>query len=268
VELGQHAGSFVGVNEVPGRGEVNFDRVAAEYDVTRGGVARARAAARDVAEHLVAGDALEIGVGTGIVAEALLREAPQVRRLVGVDISAEMLNRAQRRLPRSVLRASAQRLPFDDGQFHGVAAVHVLHVVSDLTATLVEAARVLRPGGRMVAIHGEPEHPDDDLSQATRGLRAVSSCRPDSPEAVRSAAREGGLRCLWQHPTSPRTTRHSPAELADLITRRSWSHLWALDDTEWQTHVQPVVEALRALPDQHRPRVQQARMTLTVLERP
>ena len=242
--------------------------MAAEYDATRGGVARARAAARDVAGYLPAGDALEIGVGTGIVAEALLREAPQVRTLVGVDISAEMLKRARQRLPGSVLRASAQRMPFPDSQFHGVVAVHVLHVVSDLTATLVEAARVLRPRGRMVAIHGEPEHPDDDLSEAVRGLRAVRSSRPDSPEAVRSAADETGLRCVWQHSTSPRTTHHSPAELADLISNRSWSHLWALDEAEWRTHVVPALEALHALPDQHRPRVQEARMTLTVLENP
>jgi SAM-dependent methyltransferase len=256
----------VGVNDAPRRGEVNFDRVAAEYDVTRGGLARARAAARDVAGYLPAGDALEIGIGTGIVAEALLREAPQVRRLVGVDISGEMLKKAWRRLPGNVLRASAQRVPFPDSQFHGVVAVHVLHVVVDLTSTLAEAARVLRPGGRLVAIHGEPEHPDDELSEATRGLRAVRAHRSDSPEAVRSAASEAGLRCLRQHRTTPRTTQHSPAELADLISRRSWSNLWALDDEEWQAHVEPVLEALRALPDQHRPRMQEARMTLTVLE--
>jgi ubiquinone/menaquinone biosynthesis C-methylase UbiE len=254
------------VNEAARRGEINFDRVAAEYDATRGGVDRARAAARDVAGHLPTGDVLEIGVGTGIVAAALLGEAPQARRLVGVDISGEMLKRAQRRLPGSVLRASAQRVPFSDGQFHGVVAVHVLHVVSDITATLAEAARVLRPGGRVVAIHGEPQHPDDELSDATRGLKAARSHRSDTPEAVRSAAHEAGLRCVEQHPTSPRTAQHSPAELADLIDRRSWSNLWALDDVEWQTHVAPVIEALRALPDQHRPRVQEARLTLTVLE--
>ena len=35
--------------------------------------------------------------------------------------------------------------------------------------------------------------------------------------------------------------------LADLITHRVSSHLWALDETAWQTDVQPVVDALRAL---------------------
>jgi hypothetical protein len=61
--------------------------------------------------------------------------------------------------------------------------------------------------------------------------------------------------------------QHCPAELADLTTRRVWSHLWALDETAWQTDVQPVVDALRARPDPDRPRPATGRMTVTVLQR-
>lgn len=256
-----------GQKTAPGPAELNFDRIAAEYDATRGGTERARTAAADLAPHLVPGEVLEIGVGTGIVAAALLREVPHLHRMAGVDISAEMLHRARRRLPRRVIRASALRLPFRDQEFDTVIAVHVLHLVTDLEATLAEAARVLRPGGRVVAIHGQPDESEDELTVATRSMRAVTWRREDSVDAVRAAGERAGLLCVDQHRTLPRTTRHSPRELADLISGRSWSSLWRLSDAQWEQYVEPTIAALRALPDQDRPRIQESRTTVTVLQR-
>jgi hypothetical protein len=138
----------------------------------------------------------------------------------------------------------------------------------DLTTTLAEAFRVLRPGGRLVAVHAVPELSDDDLAQATQPLRAFRSERPDSPAALRTAADGAGFRCLAQHPARPRITQHSPLDVAELIRRRVWSFLWHLTDAEWRTQVEPVLATLRDLPDQHRQRIQESRMTVTVLERP
>jgi SAM-dependent methyltransferase len=257
-------GSVGAMGDGPGRG-TGFDRVAAEYDVSRGGEERATANARDVARHLPAGDVLEIGVGTGLVAAALRRAVPALR-LAGVDIAAGMLDRARDRLPGGLVRASALRLPFPGACLDGVVAVHVLHLVDDQALALAEAARVLRPGGRVVAVHGGVELPPDELTEATRPLSAVTA-RPDTPDGVRLAAGDR-LRVVAQHPSEPRRARHTPAELADLFERRIWSSLWALDDDRWNRHVEPVIAALRALPDQNRPRVQVGRMTVTVLERP
>lgn len=247
--------------------EVNFDRVADEYDSSRGGAARAEAAAQDLAPHLPAGVALEIGVGTGIVADALRSHAPRFDRLAGIDISEQMLARASQRLPGRVLRGTARQLPFGDGTFDAVIGVHVLHLVPDLAATVAEAARVLRPGGRLVVIHGPIEHGvDDDLVAATRPLRELVAT-PDTPAAVRAVAVASGLRCAEQRPTSPQAAHHTPAELADHFARRSWSFLWTLDQAEWEARVEPVIAALRALPDQHRPRPQKGHRTLSVLVR-
>jgi SAM-dependent methyltransferase len=240
--------------------------VAAEYDVTRGGDERAAANARDVARHLPGGDVLEIGVGTGLVAAALRREAPAVR-LAGVDVSAGMLAQAGARLSGGLVRASALRLPFPAACLDGVVAVHVLHLVDDQALALAEAARVLRPGGRVVAVHGRADLPPDELTEATDPLFAVVPARPDTPDGVRLAAGDH-LEVVAQHPTEPRIARHTPAELADLFERRVWSSLWDVDDERWRRHVEPVIAALRALPDQHRPRLQEGRTTVTVLERP
>jgi len=251
----------------PHRSDVNFDRVAADYDATRGGDARAIACARDVAPHLPPGDTLEIGVGTGIVAAAVRAEAPHVVRLVGIDISVEMLARASQRLPGAVVRASALRLPFGDARFDAALAVHVLHLVPDMGAALAEAARVLRPGGRLVAVHGESQHSDDVLAEVLSPLLDLAGPRPDSPEAVVAAAARAGLTCVEQRPTSPRISEYSPAQLADSISGRMWSYMWTIDDETWATRVVPVIDAVRALPDPERLRPHESRMTLTVLER-
>jgi len=251
---------------------IPFDRVAAIYDATRGGDERARTTARDVAAHLPAGDVLELGVGTGIVARALLDVAHGARRLTGVDLSAEMLARAAPRLPGAVVRASALRLPFPAHAFDGILAVHVLHLIPDVDAALAEAARVLRPGGRLVAVHAGPRVVDatgadapDDLTDATAGLRRLRPPRRDSAVVVAAAAADAGLAVVSQHQDTPLRTSQSPAELADLIERRTWSYLWDLDDDTWRAEVEPVVAALRALPDAGRSRVHFSTRTVTVL---
>lgn len=69
----------------------------------------------------------------------------------GFDVSAEELRVARGR-GASVALASAERLPVEDGSVGTVVCSMALQVVDDLGGALAEAARVLRPGGRFVAI--------------------------------------------------------------------------------------------------------------------
>ena len=62
-----------------------------------------------------------------------------------------------------------------------------------------------------------------------------------------------------------RTTQATPNELADTIATKLWSYLWLVDEPTWRDTIDPVIAALRALPDADRPRRQTARMRLTVL---
>ncbi|TDC64301.1 class I SAM-dependent methyltransferase [Streptomyces hainanensis] len=97
------------------------------------------------------GACLEIGCGTGA-------NAAWVRALgrtpVGVDLSAGMLRHARGRLPAA--RADATRLPIADGSVPAVLAMMVHTDMPDYPAVLREAARVLRPGGRLVHIGVHP----------------------------------------------------------------------------------------------------------------
>lgn len=95
----------------------------------------------------------DLGVGTGGLAAAL---APFVARVVGVDRSHEMLATARERLgatPNVELRhGDLEALPCCDGELDLAVFSLVLHYVVDPPDALAEAARVLRPGGRVLVV--------------------------------------------------------------------------------------------------------------------
>jgi ubiquinone/menaquinone biosynthesis C-methylase UbiE len=99
------------------------------------------------------GDTLEVGIGTGYT----LAHYPPDVRLTGVDISPVMLAGARARaaaLGRDVtLRlGDAMALDVPDGSFDTVVFCLVLCTVPDDRRAILEAARVLRPGGRLLAV--------------------------------------------------------------------------------------------------------------------
>lgn len=134
---------------------------------------------------------LDAGCGSMLFTAAALRAS---RRAFAVDISAEMLKRAQRRLHQAqgaafLLQADLLRLPFGAHLFDGVVCLHVAHVTSDL-ATLLRALRsVIKPGGRLfltsVVLVG---HLRDSYLRllARRGIMA----QPRSADAVIAALRD------------------------------------------------------------------------------
>jgi len=74
-------------------------------------------------------------------------------RVVGVDVAHEALEFVRTRRPETVpVRASAQRLPFEDGVFDVVLGITLLYTLQDDVAALTELVRVLRPGGALLLL--------------------------------------------------------------------------------------------------------------------
>jgi ArsR family transcriptional regulator len=98
-------------------------------------------------------DLVDAGTGTGALLPVL---APAARRLVGVDRSPEMLDRARARVVseglRSVLllRADLEALPLAGASVDGVASLLALHHAARPQAAVAELARIVRPGGSLV----------------------------------------------------------------------------------------------------------------------
>jgi len=95
---------------------------------------------------------LDAGCGTGVLLRRIAAAAPGVR-LDGVDASPDMLAQARLKAPPGTAfeQADVRHLPFADHTFDAVVIGSVLHFLPDAETALAEAARVLRPGGRLVA---------------------------------------------------------------------------------------------------------------------
>jgi demethylmenaquinone methyltransferase / 2-methoxy-6-polyprenyl-1,4-benzoquinol methylase len=95
---------------------------------------------------------LDVATGTGAVAIELLRQ--KGCRVVGVDQSHEMLAEARHRAGDRIelVEASAEALPFADGEFDALTFTYLLRYVEDPAATLRELARVVRPGGTVAGL--------------------------------------------------------------------------------------------------------------------
>jgi ubiquinone/menaquinone biosynthesis C-methylase UbiE len=131
-------------------GVLDYDAEAPGYDQSRGGPQRARAAATAIASLIPRGGILvDVGGGTGIVSRQL---ADLGWSVIVADASTGMLQLARTRLPGTVVRASATRLPLRNGSVEVVTAIWLLHLLTpdQADAVLAEAARVLRPGGHLV----------------------------------------------------------------------------------------------------------------------
>lgn len=95
---------------------------------------------------------LDIGCGPGA---ALEHAASRGASVAGVDPSPSMVERAAKRVPTADVRvASAEALPFADDSFDVVINVATFHHWADRQAGLVEALRVLAPGGRLHVVEG------------------------------------------------------------------------------------------------------------------
>ncbi len=102
-----------------------------------------------------AGDLLDLGCGTGFYFPLLSRHT---ERLIGVDVSETMLEIAQQVIDEygldncQVRQGSALELDFADASFDVVHSWDFLHHVPDVAGALAEIARVLKPGGRYIAL--------------------------------------------------------------------------------------------------------------------
>jgi ubiquinone/menaquinone biosynthesis C-methylase UbiE len=115
---------------------------------------------RFVVEHCARGKGLDVGCGTGLLAERL---ADAGYEMSGVDPSDGMLKMLRARSPAvEAVRASGADLPFDDDTFDLVLSVAVMHHVADpeeVRQTLAEMVRVARPAGRILVWDHNPRNP-------------------------------------------------------------------------------------------------------------
>ena len=142
--------------------EQMFDSIAPRYDllnrILSGGIDQQwrKIVIREVLENDPE-RVLDIATGTADLAIQAARKG--VPRVVGADISEEMLEVGRGKVSRlgmqgsvTLQRGDAEKLPFSDRQFHAAMVAFGVRNFEDLAAGLSEIRRVLRPGGKLVFV--------------------------------------------------------------------------------------------------------------------
>ena len=126
-------------------------RMAYEYASGPNSVEEAFAAIAEVSPRSV----LEAGCGPGELAERV--QADLGSEVVAIDVSPRMVELARARGVDARV-GDVQELPFADGEFDCAIAAWMLYHVPDVDRAARELARVLGPGGRLVAVTNRREH--------------------------------------------------------------------------------------------------------------
>ena len=135
---------------------------------------RRLAAYRQATIQAARGRVIEIGVGSGL---NLPLYGAAVDQVYGIDPSPELLARAGKRSADahslvSLVRASAEHLPFANAAFDTVVMTWTLCSIPNPNAALAEMRRVLKPGGRLLFVeHGLSPEP-----RIVRWQRRITPC--------------------------------------------------------------------------------------------
>jgi len=176
---------------------------------------------RVLPDSLVGKDAIELGCGTAYVSAWLARRGA---RVVGIDNSEAQLATA-RRLQRQhglefpLLHGDAEAVPYPDASFDLVISEYGACLWADPQRWVPEAARLLRPGGRLVFLTNSflltlCVPPQEDVAATERLLRpAFGMHRVEWPDTA-------GVEFHLSHGDWIRLLRGSGLEVEDLIEPR------------------------------------------------
>ncbi len=209
--------------------EPDFGRIAARYDELRPTDDNWWALFELLAREgdLVGRRVLDIGCGTGRVAEAL---AERGSRVWGIEPSPEMAALARERVS-TVKIAPAERLPFKDAWFERAVMWLVIHLL-DRPQAFAEARRVLGSDGRLVVATFDPSHFERYwLNRFFPSLEAIDRARFPEPTALQDELENAGFSSVRLIQLSQRAEIGRDAAL-ERVRGRFISPLQLLDEDE------------------------------------
>jgi ubiquinone/menaquinone biosynthesis C-methylase UbiE len=188
---------------------------------------------------------LEVGCGTGRFATLLAER--HACRVYGVDVSAEMLAVARKRVPRRVglKLAAAEDLPFRDGTFERAAMTLVVPHL-DRPRAFAELIRVLEPGGLLSILSFDPSSFEGYyLNRYFPSFRTIDSARFPDAALLDSDLRAAGFGDVAVHRHDQRRKIDRDDALAK-IRGRHISTFQLIDEDEYADGLE---RAERELPD-------------------
>ncbi|WP_067863072.1 class I SAM-dependent methyltransferase [Nocardia shimofusensis] len=194
---------------------------------------------------------VDIGAGTGKLTRTLLSPG---REVIAVEPSAEMRDQFARVLPEvRMLAATAEFIPLPDASADVVVCAQAWHWVSPELA-IPEAARVLRPGGRLSLVWNTRDVSEPWVAELDRILLERESARADAriPHVQPPFGLLEHRDFRWAHPTSPEeivsmvASRSCVITMAPMARQELLDSVWTLVAAEGPTEMPYVTECYRA----------------------
>lgn len=222
-------------------GYISFDRAAGFYDETRRIPPEHRAAIagiirKDLSRRLpprwAQRDAglpfVDAGVGTGRFAGPLCAAG---LRVIGLDISRAMLQRAQDACPGALLvRADLRNIPIATASAGGCLMVHVLHLIADWQRVLTEVKRILVPGASLyLGAEGGHSLPTRELYfklAEERGLARPHVGAPSLAVVLEHLASTGATTDQIDEGSVRWTIAMTTGEVLQMARQNPYSRLW------------------------------------------
>ena len=201
---------------------IKFDRAVEYYDRTRALPHEVNDRQRSLLMAELSGcrRLLEVGIGTGRI--AILLDVP----IIGLDLSRpmmEVLRTKTAAIP--LVEGDGTRLPFPDDSFDAALVAHVLQLIPTWEEALAEMARVVRPGGVVLAVRGS------GATDVEREMNRALELRRTPVGAHTIEDIDGGARRLGLHVRVLETITWTAAtSIRDTITaveQGIWSGMWS-----------------------------------------
>ncbi|HKE53457.1 MAG TPA: class I SAM-dependent methyltransferase [Actinomycetota bacterium] len=215
---------------------VRFDRAAEHYDTTRAISDEAMASTIELlaAELEGRGRALEVGIGTGLLALPLHEAGVP---LAGLDLTpammAKLVEKAGGASPFPLVQGDATRMPFGDDVFAGAYLRWVLHLIPNWGDALAEMARVVEPGGVLLVNLGAFDEPTTEIR---RRFSAITAVQTDPVGLMWGELDELDARmevlgaAVRLMPPIPQEEEESLGEFLDGIAEGRWSWTWNVSE--------------------------------------
>lgn len=136
------------INFVYSATNISYDVVGKTYDTARCADPEVMQGLVEYMNPMAGKKYLDVSCGSGNYTIALYNQGLDI---IGIDISQEMLKKAQAKGPTIPwLQGDVQALPFEDNTFDGMYCIHAIHHYKDLELAFKEMYRVLAPGGTLI----------------------------------------------------------------------------------------------------------------------